>query len=378
MALAPSALLPSSVGSEMKVLVFANELDNHVTPIRWALQRAGYSVHCWCGLAWTESEQASLRLREEPRLALGPHWLEPGDAVWLRQPDQPEFAPGTGDRPTPPSSNYTAFFSSVASMIEMQPVRCVNPYSASQLIRHKPVQLHYARISGLKTPATLMSNSPGMARAFFENGRRIVCKPFASHIWEQSTGGAAVAGTFELTRDQLPEDEVFTYAPAIFQQRIAKSFDVRTVLMGSSIYSFALRTPDGALDWRPQAALRKICVEPVETPADVEKAILAFAQKTGACFGSIDFAVDAGGTWWFLEINEQGQFLWLDQFHPAARLQQKFCAFLTTPLNSSERLEEREGLFPSLAEYERSPEKRRADEQLAAIVGESRYTTREA
>jgi glutathione synthase/RimK-type ligase-like ATP-grasp enzyme len=376
MALAPSALLPCPLETKMKVLVFANELDNHVTPIRWALQRAGYGVHCWCGLAWTEAEQASLLLREEPKLTLGTHLLEPGDAVWLRQPDQPEFGPGSGDRPTPPSSNYVSFFSSAASMIEMQPVRCINPFSASRLIRHKAVQLHFARISGFKIPATLISNSPGAIRTFFENEYRIVCKPFASHFW-QGTGGTAVAGTFELSRDQLPEDEVFTYAPAIFQQMIVKSFDVRTVLMGQSIYSFALRTPDGALDWRPQAALGKIRVEPIATPVDVEKALLAFAQKTGVCFGSVDFAVDASGEWWFLEINEQGQFLWIDQFNPAAALQQKFCAFLTAQ-TSCERLEAREHLFPSLQEYKRSPEKRRADEQLAAALAESRYATRES
>ena len=262
-------------------------------------------------------------------------------------------------------------------MIDMQPVRCINPYSVSRLIRNKAVQLHFARISGLRIPATLMSNSPGAVRTFFESGRRIICKPFVSHFWEQSTGGSAVAGTFELRSDQLPEDEVFTFAPAIYQHRVAKSFDVRTVLMGQSVYSFALRTPDGALDWRPQAALRKMLVEPVATPSPVERAVLTFAQKTGVCFGSVDFAVDAGGEWWFLEINEQGQFLWLDEFHPAARLQEKFCAFLTASESSGRGLEAREHLFPSIHDYQKSPEKRNADERLAAIVAESRFTTRE-
>jgi hypothetical protein len=361
----------------MKVLVFAPEQDNHVAPIRWALRQAGYDVACWSGVAWSEQEQASVFLRESPRVILGRDGLEPGDTVWLRQPDQPDFGPGSGDRPTPPSSHYIAFFLSVASMLEMQPVRCINPFSASRLIRHKAVQLHFAHISGLRTPTTVMSNSPAAIRTIFESGHRIVCKPFASHFWQQSTGGVAVAGTFELGRDELPEDEVFTYAPAIFQQRIAKDFDVRTVLMGQSIYSFALRTPGGALDWRPQAAMGRICVEPIATPAGVEKALLAFAQETGVCFGSIDFAVDAGGAWWFLEINEQGQFLWLDQLHPAAGLQQKFCSFLTTP-GSCERLEDREHLFPSLDEYEKSPEKPTADEPLTALLAESRYATRES
>lgn len=362
----------------MKVLVFANELDNHVAPIRWALQQAGYSVHCWAGISWLEAGQASLLLHKEPRVTLGTHVLEPGDTIWLRQPDQAEFGPGSGDHPTPPSSHYDLFFSSTASILELQPVRCINPYSVSQLIRNKAVQLHLARISGLKVPATLMSNSSGAVRTFFENGHRTICKPFESHTWEQGTGSIAVAGTFELDRDQLPEDEVFTFAPSIFQRRIAKSFDVRTVLMGQSVYSFALRTPDGALDWRPQAALGEICVEPIATLSDVEKALLNFAQNTGVCFGSIDFAVDANGEWWFLEINEQGQFLFLDRFHPAARLQQKFCAFLTAHESAREDLEAREHLFPSLHEYESSPEKQKADERLASIVAESSYITCES
>src|SRR5258707_1700627 len=154
MTLAPSALLPAEIN--MKVLVFANELDNHVTPIRWALQQAGYSVQCWCGLAWNEADQASLLLHEEPRLTLGTRALEPGDTVWLRQPDQPEFRSGSGDRPTPPSSHYNSFFSSAASIIAAQPVRCINPYAVSLLIRNKAVQLHFARTSGLRIPATLM------------------------------------------------------------------------------------------------------------------------------------------------------------------------------------------------------------------------------
>ncbi|HLJ90607.1 MAG TPA: hypothetical protein VKZ53_27615 [Candidatus Angelobacter sp.] len=362
----------------MKVVVFANEMDNHVAPIRWALQQAGYSVYCWGGLTWTEVGQVSLRLHQDPSVTLGKHCLEPGDTVWLRHPDQPEFGPGNGDRSTPPSSHYDSFFSSAAAMIEMQLVRCINPYSASLLLRNKAVQLHYAQISGLRIPATLMSNSPGAVRRFFENGHNVVCKPFASHAWQQNTGCTSVAGAFELSREQLPDDEVFTFAPAIFQQRIAKSFDVRTVLMGQAVYSFALRTANGALDWRPQAAFGEIVVAPVATPADVETALLAFAQKTGVCFGAIDFAVDANGAWWFLEINEQGQFLWLDQFHPAARLQQKFCSFLTSPKSSRESLEARDHLFPSLHEYERSAEKQKADEQFAAIMAESRYGTRES
>jgi hypothetical protein len=98
-------------------------------------------------------------------------------------------------------------------------------------------------------------------------------------------------------------------------------------------------------------------VEAIPTPVHVENGILRFAQKTGVSFGAMDFAVDRNGEWWFLEINEQGQFLWLDEFNRRAGLLEKFCAFLTAPQDATQSLEQRQGLFPSLAEYQRSHQK---------------------
>ncbi|HWZ44623.1 MAG TPA: hypothetical protein VNW97_14195 [Candidatus Saccharimonadales bacterium] len=118
--------------------------------------------------------------------------------------------------------------------------------------------------------------------------------------------------TFKLTPERLPADEVLTYAPGIYQEMVAKQFDIRMVIMGHRVYSFALHNPLKALDWRQDAGLGNVSVEIIPTPPDIEKGILAFARKAQICFGSVDFAVDNNRQWWFLEINEQGQFLWLD------------------------------------------------------------------
>ena len=57
--------------------------------------------------------------------------------------------------------------------------------------------------------------------------------------------------------------------------------------------------------------------------------------KSGISYGSFDFAVDGDGQWWFLEVNEGGQFLWLDAFNCNLHVQEKFLAFLTSPEGSS-------------------------------------------
>ena len=136
---------------------------------------------------------------------------------------------------------------------------------------------------------------------------------------------------------------------------VVKKFDVRMVLLGTTVYSYALHNPKGALDWRQDAGQGLVEVEIIETPAEVERAMLAFAREAGITFGSADFAIDDDGQWWFLEINEQGQFLWLDQFNAEVNMQQKFLAFLTLPEGASRQaIEKQQSIFPSMSDYEKS------------------------
>jgi hypothetical protein len=221
-----------------------------------------------------------------------------------------------------------------------------------------------ARDCGMNVPRTLMTNSPQAVREFFrDNPQRMICKAFSTHIWEKAQGGPmAVTETFELSADMLPSDEVLTYAPAIYQELVVKKFDVRMVLLGEAVYSYSLHNPKGALDWRGDATQGLMQVEPIITPPGVEKSVLAFAAKSGIACGSFDFAIDNQDRWWFLEVNEGGQFLWLDAFNPSLHVQEKFLAFLTAPDGlSRQMLEARQSEFPSWSDYLASPAK---DQQL--------------
>ncbi len=352
----------------MKIIVLAHPKDDHAAPVCWALEQAGYQASCWSGVSPAEPERASLLVDEQPCIRLGTYLLESDDVLWLRQAEHQGLDDEASDRqsaeleksgPPPPPS----FFDELAYMFESLPVRCVNPYSAVRMIRNKAVQLRMAQRSGLKIPESLFSNSPASVRSFFDrHPNDAICKAFATHVWQQQgSTDISVTETFSLNREDLPEDnEVFTYSPAIYQEKVKKEFDVRMVLMGERVYSFAVRTPANSLDWRHDAALRNVDVERIATPAAVESGILRFAAATGVCTGSLDFAVDRNGEWWFLEINEQGQFLWIDDFCPGSGLLEKFCAFLTAPQGSKQTLEERQGLFPSIAEYQRSHQKEEA------------------
>lgn len=344
----------------MKIIILSPPNDSHTAPIKWALEQAGYEVACWQGLSWNEQQQASIAFNHQSSITLGPYTVEPDDVVWIRRPEPPLHNPKVSPEDKKFAElEYRFFYAGIAYMLEALPVRCINRYSAYRFTNNKAVQLHLARACGLRIPKTLMSNCPQRVRDFMDLApRRMICKPLFGHSWQsQSTGGSATAQTFELTSQQLPGDEILTYAPAIYQEMVVKEFDVRAVLMGNNLYSYALRHPEKVLDWRMDSMRRHLQISPIPTPRVVESAVLAFAQRTGVCFGSIDFAVDADGQWWFLEINEQGQFLWLDDAYSQGGIQEKFCAFLTKPEDSTSSLEETANMFPSFANYQEFLEK---------------------
>ena len=355
----------------MKVIILANEYDNHTAPIQWALEQAGYQVACWAGLSWTPAQQSALLLGRHTKVTLGPCSVEDGDVIWFRRLEPPVLNPGVSEADRKfAQTESRAFYHCIAYLFETLPVWCINKYSASRFINNKAVQLRLASGCGFKLPDTLLSNAPAAVKDFLEREARTVCKGFTPHVWQrQDEKSIAIAETFELTRDQLPADEVLTYAPCIYQDMVHKQFDVRTVLMGNRVYSYALHNPKGALDWRQDAGKGQIEVEIIATPARVEKAIHDFARRAGICFGSFDFAVDMNGEWWFLEVNEQGQFLWLDQFSRNIRIQEKFCAFITAPEGSTQPLEDREGLFPPFGEYEKWVEQQETPPMAAAVPG---------
>jgi glutathione synthase/RimK-type ligase-like ATP-grasp enzyme len=357
----------------MKILITAAENDSHSAPLKWALEQAGYSVACWSGLGWTEAKQASISLRpdlqiEELQIAdtqvkLGQHLVEPDDVIWIRRPMEPKPNPQTATEDAKFAANeYRSFYDSLMYLLETLPVRVVNKYAASRFINNKSVQLVLARACGMNVPRTLMANSPQAVRKYFGgNPQRTICKTFSTHIWEKEQGGpVVVTETFELSADRLPSDEVLTYAPAIYQEMIVKKFDVRMVLLGAAVYSYSLHNPKGALDWRHDATRGLVKVEPITTPPEVEKSVLEFAAKSGIACGSFDFAIDHQDRWWFLEVNEGGQFLWLDAANPRLHVQEKFLAFLTSPAGASRQvLEARQSEFPSWGDYLASPAKDR-------------------
>ncbi|MFJ6459487.1 ATP-grasp ribosomal peptide maturase [Streptomyces sp. NPDC091387] len=171
---------------------------------------------------------------------------------------------------------------------------------------YKPTQLAVAQRLGLTVPPTLVTNDPSEARAFMADHGRVIFKTLRWTRYERNE--VPVTGWAEpVTADEI--DESVCVTPHLFQARVDKVADVRVLVVGRRV--FAVRIDSGLLDWRKDYSALSYTV--VDLPAQVGKALLTYLDHFGLVSGSFDLAVDRAGDYWWLELNPNGQWGWLEE-----------------------------------------------------------------
>jgi hypothetical protein len=190
-----------------------------------------------------------------------------------------------------------------------------NP-EATQTAHNKLVQLRSAQHCGLRIPRTLVSQEPGTVRRFCDSiTSRVIVKPVAG-----SPDTPVMTGF--VTPDVLVDEDI-RVCPAIYQEFVPGSHHLRVCCFGADVHCALLQTD--ALDWRfPLEA----AVEPHRLDrANVDK-VVAVVEKLGLRMGIIDMKLDSDGTPVWLEINPQGQFLFLEGMCSEMPLTRLFADFL--------------------------------------------------
>ncbi|MCT6776346.1 ATP-grasp ribosomal peptide maturase [Streptomyces sp. CS7] len=171
---------------------------------------------------------------------------------------------------------------------------------------YKPAQLAIAQRLGLTVPSTLVTNDPDEARSFIGDHEQVIFKTLRWTPYRR--GGVPVTGWADPVM-ATEIDERVAVVPHLFQAVVNKVADLRVLVVGREV--FAVRIESGMLDWRKDYSALSYRV--VNLPARVEDALLAYLDHFGLASGSFDFAVDeAGGLWW-LELNPNGQWGWLEE-----------------------------------------------------------------
>jgi hypothetical protein len=158
----------------------------------------------------------------------------------------------------------------------------------------KPYQLVLAGRCGLTVPETMISTvrAVGWAMAQRLNGA-VVVKPLSR----------SVAGLVD-EDDRVGWDR----AMHLTQERIDTRRHVRLTVVDGIMFAASIESPH--LDWRRDLSACRYRV--TATPVEVARRVRRLLALLRLRFAALDFAVDAAGRWWFLEVNPNGQWLWIE------------------------------------------------------------------
>lgn len=191
----------------------------------------------------------------------------------------------------------------------------INPRENAIRSNLKIIQNKFAIETGFKTPYSLYSNDPKQIRKFIkENNGVVVFKPLQAIIW----GNPEFIWTnlTKLIREKdLVDDNILRSTPAIYQELIQKSYELRITMMGKHAFGakiFSQQTDKGKLDWRQ--SYDELKIEYWEVPNKLSDLCYKLLQKLGLVFGCFDFIVTPENECIFLEVNQMGQFLFLERY----------------------------------------------------------------
>lgn len=321
----------------MRALIPTMVDDAHTHVVARALDMRGHAAQLWYGadlpqqqhLTWGIDARggATFELRSDDGLTIS----DEIDVVWLRRPTLPvlpaDMHPGDHEFARREWTRCDAgMWRTIAPAAFW-----VNPYEAAERAKSKALQLREAQALGLAIPQTLISNDPARIRAFIRSQPgETIYKPFLPAQWhDPETGSTHQLMTTVVAESDLPDDELLRLTPGIFQPRLAKSHELRVTCIGHHLFVAHLdsQAHDATqVDWRPGSWL--IDTRVGSLPDAVARRCRALLDRLGLVFGCIDFIVTPAGEHVFLEVNQMGQFLWLEQREPRLALLDAFCELL--------------------------------------------------
>ena len=100
-------------------------------------------------------------------------------------------------------------------------------------------------------------------------------------------------------------------APTIFQELIEGPLDIRATIVGTEIYAAAISTDQSRAGLDSRLDL-DVPTTSYEVPREIAGRLHGLMAALGLSFATVDLKVDYSGQLHFLELNPQGQFLYIE------------------------------------------------------------------
>lgn len=343
-------------------------MDLHAHYVAWALEAAGYQItfinrsHDNC------PTRTTLYIDNVSDDFASADWND-AEAAWCRRLSMPASFDKSHSEA---ADEFTLleerrFTKWLVQMLEKCSVRCVNAPTAAQAAENKFIQLKLAKSYGIGIPRTLVTAQPDRFKVFLRTEGVIVAKPLDGYSWKAESGQtlSAFASVIDVQRGSQLSDEDIRQCVTVYQQRIDKVSDVRMLVMGQDIFAYKI-TQNGEQLFDFRIGFYKedhLSYEPISIPVELKKKVISLMDAMKINFASADFALTRDGEFVFLDLNPNGQWLFIENGSQKNSVGQKFCSFFVQGSVNPDA----QSRFPSFSEYRTSDAAKSLQETLREI-----------
>jgi glutathione synthase/RimK-type ligase-like ATP-grasp enzyme len=193
-------------------------------------------------------------------------------------------------------------------------VRWINAFDANFRASIKLAQLKTAIGVGFRVPDTIVSSNTAKLVDFWrEKNGRIISKAIHQGLVSSNPEKeeSEVIFTNIVDENNLSKlDPIKNYPPILFQEAIDKISEFRVVVIKDQCFC-CLLGKTSFVDWRKDKEVVANSTS-FDLPQNVIEKCVNVVSQLGLSFGVIDLILDKTGDYYFLEVNPQGGWLWME------------------------------------------------------------------
>jgi len=178
----------------------------------------------------------------------------------------------------------------------------------------KAAQLGIAGALGFELPPTLFTNSPEEFLQFYRQHNGNIVSKLAGFSFFDTVGATFTRYTEVVSPRDVSYARSVQYCPVIFQAYVPKRVELRITVVGQQVFAAEIHsqaTNHTRHDWR-RYDLYQTPHAVHELPQEVAEMCVRLVEQLGLCYGAIDMVLTPDGRYVFLEINPNGQYLWIE------------------------------------------------------------------
>jgi glutathione synthase/RimK-type ligase-like ATP-grasp enzyme len=236
-------------------------------------------------------------------------------SVWYRRPTSSVPSSDIAEKVT---RDYVADEANVFMKDAWHSMKCLWVPAPQSVIRQaelKASQLSLAGSVGFELPPTLFTNKPEDFLDFYrEHNGNIVSKVLSSSFYK-FTGKTFNRYTQVVSKRDVAYAASIRFCPVIFQAYVPKRIELRITVVGHEVFAAEIHSQHSnhtRHDWRRYDRYETPYF-PHELPRDIQQLCIQLVERLGLCYGAIDMVLTPDERYVFLEINPNGQYLWVEK-----------------------------------------------------------------